>query len=187
VKQGSRQMQSDWRGALLHRPAHNCPARTARLIRKCPGRFCSRPAAAPIPLRPIPLRPDPAPPRSRLPGPGCLGPDRRGWWGAAARAGRARLLASAAAAASRVPWPVSRVAFPAPFLGIGMCISHLRVNHNLPRISDSCALADRAGRGQRKLANDCRFCVTGRRIHAMTGEPTNPGQWTSYSPCTGTL
>lgn len=177
VKQGARQMRSDWRAALLYCPAHNCPAHTAQLIRNCPGRSARARAAAPIPLRRGPLR------RS----PGGRGPDRRGRRGAATRAGRARLLASAAAAASRVPRPVSRVAFLAPFLEIGMCISLLRVNHNLHRISDSCALAGRAGRRQRKLANDCRFGVTGGRIHAMTGEPTNPDQWTSYRPCTGTL
>jgi hypothetical protein len=74
-----------------------------------------------------------------------------------------------------------------PFLGIGMCVPHLRVNHSLHRIPDSGALAGDAGPGQCKLANDCRFGVPGRCIHAMTREPTKPDQWTSYRPCTGTL
>jgi hypothetical protein len=134
--------------ASMRWPAHmlrSCRCAQRELL----APFCARPAAAPVPL--------------------CCSPGRCGHQRRPATAGRARLLASAAAAASRVPRPVWRVAFVAPFLRIGMCISNLRVNHILHRISDGCALAGPAGRGSANWQTIAGFGVPGRRVHAMTG------------------
>jgi hypothetical protein len=59
-------------------------------------------------------------------------------------------------------------------------------SHFAPYFGRLCA--SRPGRpGQRKLANDCRFRRPGQARPCDDREPTNPDQWTSYRPCTGTL
>jgi hypothetical protein len=155
------------RAAAAHNALLVTPARAILLALSC-----SRcPARSGLPARVRRLRSAAA--RAAAPSAACP-----------ARAGRARLLASAAPAASRVPRPAAR-ARSGPFPGIGMCVSHLR-GSQLPRISDSCALAGRDGTGQRNWQT-IAVRYPGRRSHAMTREPTNPDQWTSYRPCTGTL